>query len=75
MGKLHDSLQKQLKTEYKQDAEDCIKIYNKLSEMNNGHIWDSQWKPLVDKIFKDFSSDEKKFKPTNMGYIFLKGIE
>lgn len=75
MGKLYDRLQKQLKTEYKQDAEDCLKIYNRIKELDNGHVWESNWKPLVDTIFKGFPSDERRFKPTSMGYIFLKGIE
>lgn len=74
MGKLFDRLQKQLETEYKQDAEECIKIYNKLKEMT-GNVWSSQWQPLVDTIFKGFPSDERRFKPTNVGYIFLKGLE
>ncbi|MGK2864674.1 MAG: hypothetical protein ACSLE0_22280 [Chitinophagaceae bacterium] len=39
MGKLMIRLQKQLKTEYKKDAEDCIEIYNKLKEINDGHVW------------------------------------
>lgn len=76
MGKLYDRLQKQLKSEeYKKDAEDCLKIYEKLKELNNGSVWDSQWRPLVDTIFKGFPSDERRFKPTNLGYVFLKGIE
>lgn len=75
MGKLYNRLQKQLKTEYKQDAEDCLKIYNRIKELDNGHVWESNWKPLVDTIFKGFPSDERRFKPTSMGYIFLKGIE
>jgi len=75
MGKLYDRLQKQLKTEYKEDAEDCIKIYNKLMEMDNGHVWESQWQPLVNTIFKGYPSDERRFKPTTIGYIFLKGLE
>lgn len=76
MGKLYDRLQKQLKSEeYKKDAEDCLNIYEKLKEMNNGSVWDSQWRPLVDTIFKGFPGDERRFKPTNLGYVFLKGIE
>lgn len=76
MGKLYDRLQKQLQSEeYKKDAEDCLKIYEKLKEMNNGSVWDSQWRPLVYTIFKGFPSDERRFKPTNLGYVFLKGIE
>ena len=75
MGKLFDRLQKQLQTEFKKDAEDCLKIYDKLKEMNNGSVWDNQWRPLVDTIFKGFPSDERRFKPSNLGYVFLKGIE
>ncbi len=74
MGKLLDRLEKQLMTEYKQDAEDCLKIYNKLQELYDGHIWESNWRPLVDTIYKGFPSDERRFKPTTIGYIFLKGI-
>ena len=75
MGKLLDRLEKQLTTEYKQDAEDCLKIYNKLKEMNEGHVWQSTWTPLVTVIYKGFPSDERRYKPTDIGYIFLKGIE
>ncbi len=75
MGKLLDRLNKQLKTEYKQDAKDCLIIYNKLKEMQDGHVWESAWNPLVTTIFKGFPSDERRFKPTEIGYIFLKGLE
>lgn len=76
MGKLYDRLQKQLKSEeYKKDAEDCLKIYEKLKEINNGSVWDTQWRTLVDAHFKGFPSDERTYKPTKMGYVFLKGIE
>lgn len=43
MGKLYDNLQEQLKTEYKKEAEDCIKIYNKLKEISGGSVWSSDW--------------------------------
>lgn len=74
MGKLLDRLNKQLKTEYKQDAEDCIKIYNHLKD-TTGHVWESDWRVLVTTIFKGFPSDERRFKPTAIGYVFLKGLE
>lgn len=74
MGKLKDRLEKQLKTEYKEDAEDCIQIYNKLREINNGSVWQSTWTPLVDTIFKGWPSDERRFKPTKIGQIFIRGI-
>jgi len=67
-----DRLQKQLKTEFKQDAEDCLKIYNHLKE-TTGHVWSSNWDPLVQTIFKGFN--ERRFKPTNIGYTFLKGLQ
>ena len=54
MGKLLDRLNKQLKTEHKEDAENCLIIYNKLKEMHGGHVWSSNWTPLVDTIFKGF---------------------
>lgn len=76
MGKLMNYLQKQLKTEeYKKDVEDCLKIYEKLKEMNNGSVWSSQWQQLVDTHFKGFPSDDRRYKPSKMGYVFLKGIE
>ena len=68
-----DRLEKQLKTEYKEDAENCLKIYNHLKE-TTGSVWESNWKPLVSTIFKGFPSEERRFKPTNIGYIFLKGL-
>lgn len=75
MGKLYDRLQKQLLTEYKQDAEDCLIIYNKLKEMYNGHVWDSNWRLLVSTIFRGFPNDDRRFEPTSIGKIFLKGLK
>lgn len=78
MGKLMNYLQKQLKSEdtkLKKDAEDCIKIYEKLQEMNNGSVWSSQWQQLVTPKFKGYPSDDRTYHPTAMGYVFLKGIE
>lgn len=72
MGKLQDRLEKQLKTEYKQDAEDCLKIYNKLKEIT-GHVWQSEWTPLVQTTPKGWN--ERLYKPTAIGYTFLKGLE
>lgn len=71
-------LQKQLKSEdakLKKDAEDCLKIYEKLQEMNNGSVWSSQWQQLATPKFKGFPSDDRTYHPTAMGYVFLKGIE
>lgn len=77
MGKLYDRLQKQLKSEeYKKDAEDCLKIYEKLKEMSDGRVWDSQWNPLTTvKFVGTYPNSERIYKPSSMGYTFLKGIE
>lgn len=75
MGKLKDYLEKQLNTEYKQDAEDCLKIYNKLLEIDGKSVWSSQWQVLTNVKFKGFPSDERIYKPSEIGYVFLKGIE
>lgn len=75
MGKLLIRLEKQLKTEYKQDAEDCLLIYNKLKETTN-HVWESDWNPLVNVEFiGGYPNYERRFKPTLLGTIFLKGIK
>lgn len=73
MGKLYDRLQEQLKTEYKQDAEDCLIIYNYLNDSTD-HIWESQWQPLVSTIYKGFPSDERRYKPTAIGNLIIKGL-
>ena len=77
MGKLYDRLQKQLKSEeYKKDAEDCLKIYEKLKEMNNGKVWESSWNPLTTvKFVGTYPNSERIYKPSQEGYVFLKGIQ
>jgi hypothetical protein len=75
MGKLMVRLEKQLATEDKKDAQDCIEIYNKLKELDNGNVWSSKWNGLTDVTFEGFPSDKRKYKPSSIGYIFLKGIK
>ena len=74
MGKLLDGLNKQLSTEYKQDAEDCMKIYNYLKQ-TTGKVWQSEWTVLVQAIFSPYPSYEKRYKPTVIGYTLIKGID
>ena len=74
MGKLRDRLDKQLLTEYKQDAIDCIKIYDKLKEMTGG-VWSSNWSPLTDVVFKGFPSDQRRYLPSSVGRVFLDGLK
>lgn len=72
-------LQKQLKNEdakLKKDAEDCIKIYEKLKEMNDGKVWESSWNPLTTvKFVGTYPNSMRIYKPSKEGYVFLKGIE
>lgn len=77
MGKLYDRLQKQLKSEeYKKDAEDCLKIYDKLKEMSDGRVWESDWNKLTKVTFEGtYPNSVRIYKPSLMGYTFLKGIE
>lgn len=78
MGKLYDRLQKQLQSEeHKKDAEDCIKIYEALKEVNGGNnVWESQWNPLTQVKFDGkYPNSVRIYKPSEMGYTFLKGIK
>lgn len=73
MGKLYDRLQKQLKTEHKKDAEDCLEIYNHLKE-TTGSVWESQWKPLVTVEFIGNYPYRRRYYLTSIGKIYLKGL-
>lgn len=79
MGKLMNYLQKQLKSEgakLKKDAEDCIKIYEELKEMNDGKVWESSWNTLTTvKFVGTYPNSERIYKPSKEGYVFLKGVE
>lgn len=77
MGKLRDKLQKQSKTKYKKETEDCLKIYNKLLELNgDGSVWSSQWNVLttVADYIGTYPNSIMVYKPSAIGYIFLKGL-
>lgn len=77
MSKLSEYLQKQLETEYKKEAEDCLKIYNALLEINNGSVWRSQWQVLTtfNGHMHTSTGHLLTYKPSSIGYIFLKGLK
>lgn len=56
------------------DAEDCIKIYNKLKEIGEGKVWISCWNALTMPIL-DKSLPVLGYQPNSVGEIFLKGID
>jgi hypothetical protein len=74
MGKLMDRLQKQLKTERKQEAEDCIQLYEYLKQIDDGNVWGSKWETLVDTTFEEFPSSERWCKPNDLGRLVLIGL-
>lgn len=75
MIRVYNNLQEQLKTEeYRKDAEDCIKIYNKLKEIGEGKVWISCWNALTMPIL-DKSLPVLGYQPNSVGEIFLKGID
>lgn len=75
MSKLYNDLLSQLKTKYKEEARECIKVYDKLKELNNGSVWQSQWTPLVYTQYSGtYPNSRAIFKLTPIGRIFLKGL-
>lgn len=71
--KIIDTLKKQLTTDKGKEAAQCIKIYNKLMEIDDGHIWARTWQTLTEITHtkKDFWG----YMPSEVGEIFLNGLE
>ena len=63
--------------EHKKNAEDCIKIYNKLKEMNGGSVWSSDWQVLttIGGWVGERPHAQMACKPSKVGYVFLNGIK
>ena len=76
MGKLINALNKQLSdVRLKEDAEDCIKIYNWIKETDkDGRVWSSRWQPLVYTKFYGLGSTRRTYQLTFMGRAVLKGL-
>lgn len=66
-------LEKQLNTDLKNEALDCIKIYESLLSLTN-QVSSNTWNMLVNVRFKGYPSDERTFKPSVIGEVFLKGL-
>ena len=73
MGKLHDRLQKQLLTENKKDAEDCLKIYEHLKK-TTGSVWQSDWQTLTTVSFDKPFSAVRTYRLSSTGRTYLAGI-
>jgi hypothetical protein len=75
MEKLLNSLNKQLKSKYNSDAEDCLKIYNYLKEINDGVIWENQWNNLISTSFEGSYPNSIRISKLNyIGKLFLEGL-
>lgn len=58
----------------RQDAEDCLKIADKLAELNDGHIWSSDWRMLTSVRYVKGKEWKRQFEPSEIGKIFIKGL-
>ena len=77
MGKLLNNLKQQLKdSDYKKDAEDCIKLYNWIRENYEGEVWESDWTAIAKaKWIGKYPNFKLIHTPTLIGYTLLKAIE
>ena len=78
MSGILDTLQKQLSSEYKEDAEEVLEIYNYMYD-TTGHFWNSDWQALVNTSFikdpnKHFMNYDKRYSLTLIGKLMLKGL-
>jgi len=71
MKKLIGELQEQLKTEYKKDAEDCLLVCDALKDTLSGNVKNESWDKFITTISKKSSTNDKRYKPTIMGYTVL----
>ena len=74
---LTKELRLQLKSEdskIKQDAKYCLIIANKLAELNDGHIWSSDWRILTEVKYVKDKEWKRQFEPSEVGKIFIKGL-
>ena len=61
-------------TKVRQDAKDCLVIANKLKEIDRGHVWSSKWRVLTSVKWVKGKEWERQFEPSEIGKIFIKGI-
>jgi len=70
-----DGLEKQLKTENKKDAEECIEFYKHLKSTDkDGRVWSSRWEPFTELIFNGYGSRNKIYRLNNTGKTFMAGV-
>ena len=78
MGKLMKRLEKQLTMpEHKQNAEECIEIYNWIKNTDkDGCVWSSRWSPLVNVKWLGSYPNSTAIHSLNItGKTLLKGMK
>lgn len=66
-------LRTQLLSQYEKDAEDCIKIYQFLKELDHDNVDWVKWNMLVKVALRN--TRKWHYKPTKIGRTFLKGLK
>lgn len=77
MGKLKDSLLEQLKSKdikERKRAEDCLKIYEKLFDLDKA-VYEFKWRVLVDVKIEGNYPYNHIYIPSEIGKIFLIGMQ
>lgn len=74
---LSEELKEQMKHDaFHDDAIKCIKILEKLKELDSGHVWSSKWRILVDTAWRRIDGVLVKImRPSDIGEIFLNGLK
>lgn len=59
-----------------QDGKNCLLIYNKLLELNDGHVWQTDFGTLVKcQWINNGNWFERRYKPSKIGEIFINGLK
>lgn len=79
MAQILEELNRQLQNEdkrIKKYAEDCLVIAKMLMKLNDGVIYERDWRTLVTSWFDGaYVVGKEYYKPTRIGEIFIKGIK
>jgi hypothetical protein len=74
---LSEELKEQMKHDaFRADAIKCTKILEKLKELDDGHVWSTKWRVLVDTAWRRIDGELVKImQPSDIGEIFLNGLK
>lgn len=66
-------------TEFSADAMECIAVYGALMDMEDGHVWETEWrvlvKPFIIRKGSRWDNNIVGYRLTKIGKVFLKGLE